>query len=101
MLREKPELARLPVMILSGDLNSGILGPYKNRSANDNGIIHSWLLSSTANAPLAIFTQGDGFVEDTDGEQVPTDMHVILRDHNYTGLSHNTSHHCIDVLAAG
>jgi hypothetical protein len=49
---------------LSGDLNSGVLGPYSNRSQNDAGIIMDWLnAASSATQNRGFWALGDGFAE--------------------------------------
>ena len=55
------------IFIMSGDLNSGILGPFPNRSQDDCGLLTNWLQNAAAPpAPLnrAFWAMGDGFVED-------------------------------------
>jgi hypothetical protein len=56
------------IMIESGDLNSGILGQFNDRSQNDiKWLENSWLLTSTAGTPLGLWCGGDGFIESEDG----------------------------------
>ncbi|MBI1798328.1 MAG: hypothetical protein HYR73_01415, partial [Candidatus Eisenbacteria bacterium] len=52
------------LMVMSGDLNSGILGPFKDRSANDCLTFQNFLLGATGGAMRGIYAGGDGFVED-------------------------------------
>jgi FlgD Ig-like domain len=52
------------LLIMSGDLNSSILGPFKDRSANDVVALENFLLSSTSTAKHGIYAGGNGFVED-------------------------------------
>jgi hypothetical protein len=52
------------MLFLTGDLNSGILGPYTNKSNNDAGILIDWFNagnSSTQNR--GFWSVGDGFAE--------------------------------------
>jgi len=52
------------ILYLSGDLNSGVLGPYRNKSNNDCGILIDWFNagnSSTQNR--GFWAIGDGFAE--------------------------------------
>jgi hypothetical protein len=52
------------ILYLSGDLNSGVLGPYTNKSNNDAGLLINWLSagnSSTQNR--GFWAVGDGFAE--------------------------------------
>jgi hypothetical protein len=50
------------VAILSGDLNSGILGPFVNRSQNDVALLDDYLTAAGGTPqPRGIFVQGDGF----------------------------------------
>ena len=51
------------ILLLSGDLNTNVLGPFTDRSANDVGILKDFLLSSTKSARKALFAGGNGFVE--------------------------------------
>jgi hypothetical protein len=52
------------LLLLSGDLNTSILGPFVDRSANDVGILSDFLLSSTKVARKGLLAGGNGFVED-------------------------------------
>src|SRR5262249_38771631 len=62
-----PEMLRVYyriVTILSGDLTSGVLGPFANRSQNDVALLSDFLTASAGSAqPRGIFIQGDGFGE--------------------------------------
>jgi hypothetical protein len=52
------------MLYLTGDLNSGILGPFNNRSQNDAGMLMDWLdAASSATPNRGIWAMGDGFVE--------------------------------------
>jgi len=89
------------VMLLSGDLNSGILGPFVNRSQNDVALLEDFM-SFGANylSPRGVFIQGDGFVqsETQSGGVDPahttllsTYLATVLRDGSYQGVSGNTN----------
>ncbi|MBI1798467.1 MAG: hypothetical protein HYR73_02140, partial [Candidatus Eisenbacteria bacterium] len=52
------------LFLMSGDLNSSILGPFRDRSANDCKTLENFLLGATAFAWRGIYAGGDGFVED-------------------------------------
>src|SRR5262249_14237850 len=60
-----PEMLRAyyrVVSILSGDLNSGVLGPFVNRSQNDIALLNDFLTAAGGTPqPRGIFIQGDGF----------------------------------------
>jgi hypothetical protein len=61
------------VMLLTGPLNSGLLGPYFNRSGDDVGLLKSYLLTSTVPKPYAVLAGGNGFVEDNSWNYLPGD----------------------------
>jgi hypothetical protein len=69
------------LLILTGDLNSGILGPFKNRSPDDVAMIRSFLLDATPDSPRGVFIEGDGFVEDAVTGASQADLL-----HNYLGV---------------
>src|SRR5262249_43605078 len=49
------------VTILTGDLNSGIFGPFVNRSQNDIALLNDFLTATGGTPrPRGIFMQGDG-----------------------------------------
>jgi hypothetical protein len=105
-----PEMLRAyyrMVTILSGDLNSGVLGPFVNRSQNDIALLNDFLTAvGGTTRPRAIFVQGDGFgqSEKASGGIDPahtlflTDkLGVIFRNPSYQALSGNVGD-CADVL---
>ena len=55
------------LMLQSGDLNSGVLGQFNDRSQNDIKFLNDWLLTATGVAPVGLWTGGDGFAESEDG----------------------------------
>jgi len=53
------------LLILTGDLNSGILGPFGDRGANDLELLNKFMLVGLGNPPekKAVLIGGDGFME--------------------------------------
>jgi len=53
------------LLILSGDLKSGILGPFVNRGADDVALLRDFLTNPApaGTTPRAIYIGGDGFVQ--------------------------------------
>jgi hypothetical protein len=105
-----PEMLRTyyrMVTILSGDLNSGILGPFVNRSQNDIALLNDFLTAAGGSAqPRGIFVQGDGFGQsekatggiDASHTAFLTDkLGVIFRGPSYQSLANHTSE-CADLL---
>jgi len=105
-----PEMLRAyyrVVAILSGDLNSGILGPFVNRSQNDIALLSDYLTAAAGlPQPRGLFIQGDGFGQSEkatggiDPQHVAfmTDkLGVVFRNPSYQGLSANTNL-CADLL---
>jgi hypothetical protein len=105
-----PEMLRTyyrVVSILSGDLNSGILGPFTNRSQNDIALLNDFLTQAAGSAqPRGIFVQGDGFGQsekasggiDPSHAQFLTDkLGVVFRNPSYRSLS-GSRNDCVDLL---
>jgi len=105
-----PEMLRAyyrVVTILSGDLSSGILGPFLNRSQNDIALLNDFLTAAGGTPqPRGILVQGDGFgqSEKATGGVDPnhtlflTDkLGAIFRNPSYQSISGNTES-CADVL---
>jgi hypothetical protein len=105
-----PEMLRTyyrMVSVLSGDLNSGILGPFVNRSQNDIALLNDYLTQSAGSAqPRGIFVQGDGFGQsekatggiDPNHTAFLTDkLGVVFRNVSYVALSGNLND-CADLL---
>jgi hypothetical protein len=87
------------IMVLSGDLNSGILGPFNNLSNNDTKMLQDFLLGGTSGSNRGLLISGDGFVEDQDGSTLLNNyLYVSLRDPSYLLLSGNPGG-CIDLVA--
>src|SRR5678809_1750385 len=84
---------------LTGDLNSGILGPFVNRSQDDIALLNDYLAAAGGLAqPRGLFIQGDGFGQsehatggvDPAHTQFLTDkLGVVFRNPTYQGLSGN------------
>jgi hypothetical protein len=95
------------VAILTGDLNSGVLGPFVNRSQNDIALLNDYLTASGGTPqPRGILVQGDGFgqSEKATGGVDPahslflTDkMGVVFRSPSYQSLAGNLND-CADIL---
>ena len=62
-----PEMLRTyyrVVGMLSGDLTSGVLGPFANRSQDDIALLNDYLTNAAGSAqPRGMFIQGDGFAQ--------------------------------------
>jgi hypothetical protein len=78
------------LLILTGDLNSGILGPFTDKSQDDEGIIESYLVGATSDAHRGIWIMGDGFVESLDGDPWLSNLGVAFRHPSYISLSGNS-----------
>jgi hypothetical protein len=93
--------------ILTGDINSGILGPFSNRSQNDLALLSDFLTAAGGTPqPRGLFVQGDGFGQsekqaggiDPNHIAFLTDkLGVIFRNLSYQSLSNNTNA-CADLL---
>jgi len=105
-----PEMLRAyyrVVAILSGDLNSGVLGPFVNRSQNDIALLSDYLTAAAGLAqPRGLFIQGDGFGQSEkatggiDPQHVTfmTDkLGVVFRSPSYQSLAGNLDN-CADLL---
>jgi hypothetical protein len=85
--------------VLTGDLNSGVLGPYLNRSQDDIALLSDYLTAASGSAqPRGIFFQGDGFGQsekasggiDPSHTQFLTDkLGVVFRAPSYQSLAGN------------
>ncbi len=84
------------MLVLSGDLNSSIFGPFTNKSQNDYKIMQDFLLSGNAGTPnRGYFAEGDGFIEALDQTAegftfMTTYLGVELRNISYLIESGNT-----------
>jgi hypothetical protein len=77
------------LVIMSGDLNSAILGPMNDRSGDDEGIISDFLLGADSTNYRAVIMTGDGIAEAEDGDPIMTTMGAALTDPSYRTLSGN------------
>ena len=95
--------------VLSGDLNSGVTGPFFNKSQDDIGILNDFLTGndpgSTAQ-PRGIFIGGDGFAQNEDllngqnashGLFLSTKLGLTLRNGSYQAVSNNIND-CADLI---
>jgi hypothetical protein len=109
----EPEMLRTyykMVSLLSGDLNSGILGPFVNRSQNDIALLTDFLtFPANAGSGNGIFIQGDGFGqaekqtainEPSHGTFLTDVLGVSFRAVSYQQLSGNTNG-CADISTVG
>ncbi len=105
-----PEMLRTyyrMVALLTGDLNSGVLGPFANRSQNDIALLNDFLQTPGGTAqPRGLLASGDGFAQSetqTGGvDPVHTDflalrMGMTLRNGSYQAVSGNIND-CADLL---
>ena len=105
-----PEMLRAyyrMVSILSGDLSSGVLGPFTNRSQDDIALLNDYLTAAGGTPqPRGIFVQGDGFGQSEKGSGGVVASHqlfltdklgLIFRNASYISLSGNSGD-CADVL---
>jgi len=105
-----PEMLRAyyrVVAILSGDLTSGILGPFTNRSQNDIALFNDYLTAAGGTVqPRGIFVQGDGFGQSEKAAGGIDASHTLFytdklganfRNPSYQSLSGNTND-CADLL---
>jgi hypothetical protein len=93
--------------ILTGDLDSGVLGPFGNRSQNDIALLNDFLTQSGGSAqPRGIFIQGDGFgqsekqtsgIDPAHGQFLTDKLGVVFRNPSYQAISGNVSS-CADLL---
>jgi len=105
-----PEMLRAyyrVVAVLSGDLSSGVLGPFTNRSQNDIALFNDYLTAAGGSAqPRGIFVQGDGFGQSEKAAGGIDASHTLFytdklganfRNASYQSLSGNTND-CADLL---
>ena len=95
------------VAVLSGDLNSGLLGPFANRSQNDIALFNDFLTQAAGSAqPRGMFFQGDGFgqsekaaggIDPAHTTFMSDRLGVIFRNVSYQSLSGNINN-CADLL---
>jgi hypothetical protein len=90
------------VTLLTGDLNSGILGPFVNRSQNDIALLNDYLTTASGSAqPRGIFIQGDGFgqsekatggIDPTHTQFLTDKLGVVFRAASYQSLAGDLNH---------
>ncbi|MFM7231271.1 MAG: FlgD immunoglobulin-like domain containing protein [bacterium] len=106
-----PEMLRTyyrVVAVLSGDLTSGILGPFTNRSQDDIALFSDYLTNATGSAqPRGMFIQGDGFGQSevaaagiiaSHGTFLTDRLGADFRNPSYQSISGNTND-CADILS--
>ncbi len=85
------------LLILTGDLNSSIFGPFTNKSQNDYKIMQDFLLSGNPTSPdRGLLAEGSGLVESLDQTSegftfMTAYLGVELRNDSYINESGNTS----------
>ena len=85
------------MLVLSGDLNSSIFGPFTNKSQNDYKIMQDFLLSGNTSSPdRGYIAVGDGFVEALEPTAagftfLTTYLGVEIRNSSYLIESGNTN----------
>lgn len=105
-----PEMLRTyykVVALLSGDLTSGVLGPFTNRSQDDIALLNDFLTASGGTSqPRGIFVQGDGFgqsekqtagINASHGTFLTDKLGVIFRNASYQSISGNVND-CADII---
>jgi len=91
------------LLVLSGDLNSAVLGPFNDQGNNDVKMLQDFMLGATSGANRGVFIEGDGFVEAgtstaSNASLLNNFLYVSLRDPSYLLLSGNTAG-CVDLVA--
>jgi hypothetical protein len=90
------------ILMVTGDLNSGILGPFSDKSSDDVRMLREFMLGGTTTDHRGVWIEGDGFVQDTDnsGATQADLLHnffkVSLRDPSYFALA-NIDNQCVDL----
>jgi hypothetical protein len=105
-----PEMLRAyyrMVALVSGDMNSGVLGPFVNRSQNDVALLNDYLTAAGGTTqPRGILVSGDGFGQsekqtggvDPNHITFMTDkLGVVFRVPSYQSLAGNLND-CADIL---
>jgi hypothetical protein len=82
------------LFIMTGDLQSGVLGPFRDRSSNDVKLLQDYMLGASTSAKRGVFISGNGFAEsETDGGMHETMLSnyfgVTLRASSYLTFSGN------------
>jgi hypothetical protein len=80
------------VVLLTGDMSVGVLGPWNDAGSDENGMLTTYLQGATLGAPRGIEIYGDGFAESLAGDAFLTDvlgMDLLWR--SYQELSTNNA----------
>lgn len=97
------------VAVLTGDLNSGTLGPFANRSQNDVALLNDYLTGNDVGStvqPRGLLCSGDGFaqaevwsggVDASHTAFLSTKLGITLRNASYQAVSGNTNN-CADLI---
>ncbi|MFN8586943.1 MAG: FlgD immunoglobulin-like domain containing protein [Candidatus Eisenbacteria bacterium] len=95
------------IALLSGDLNSGVLGPFVNRSQDDIDLLNDYLTNSLGTAqPRGLLISGDGFGQSENqtagafpqhGDFLTQKLGWSLRNASYQSVSANLNT-CADLL---
>ncbi|MEO5618641.1 MAG: FlgD immunoglobulin-like domain containing protein [Candidatus Eisenbacteria bacterium] len=92
------------LLILTGDLNSGVLGPFNNYGVNDVKMLQDFMLGGLSGPgnSRGVWIQGDGVVESatstaSNASLLSSYLYVSLRDPSYLLLTGNTDP-CVDLV---
>jgi hypothetical protein len=95
------------VLLLTGDINSGVFGPFVNRSQNDIALFNDYLTAASGSAqPRGLFVQGDGFgqsekaaagIDPAHAIFMTDKLGVVFRNPSYQSLAGNLAD-CADIL---
>ncbi len=90
------------ILILSGDLNSGVLGPFNNFGSDDVKMLQDFMLGGLSTDHRGVWLQGDGIVESasataSNASLISSFLYVSLRDPSYLLLTGNTDA-CVDLV---
>jgi hypothetical protein len=88
------------ILLLSGDLNSGVLGPFSNQGSDDHAMLEQFLAGGQVGETnhRGLWAMGDGFVESEWGLPLLDNyFEVTIRNPSYL-LETNVSDDCIDLV---
>jgi hypothetical protein len=88
------------ILLLTGDLNSGDLGPFANNGSDDHAMLEQFLAGGQVGEAnhRGLWAMGDGFVESEFGLPLLDDyFEVTLRNSSYL-LETNVDDDCIDLV---
>ncbi len=91
------------ILILSGHLRTGLLGPSNDFGNDDVKMLEDFLRGGTSDAHRGLFVEGDGFVESasatpSNASLLNSYLYASLRDPSYLALSGNANG-CVDLIA--